>query len=120
MKINNSKEIGEWVENTRKSMHINQTELAKLSHVSKQSICSIEGNYRSPSVDTLIALTSALGYKVVILSNAESEVADKEYMHGLEVGIRATKNMTVDKLRDMYKEDRLSLKQMSEILGELE
>ena len=54
-------EIGQYLARRRKSLELNQRELAKLSGISLHSLCNIERGESNPTIDALLAVTDVLG-----------------------------------------------------------
>ena len=53
--------IGRYIALRRKSLELNQRELAKLSGISLHSLCNIERGAANPTIDALIAVIDVLG-----------------------------------------------------------
>ena len=57
---NQKKEIIDTIRNKRISMNMRQTDISALTGLATATICNMEANYRSVTLDSLIAILDAL------------------------------------------------------------
>ena len=57
---NQKKEIIDMIRNKRISMNMRQTDISALTGLATATICNMEANYRSVTMDSLIAILDAL------------------------------------------------------------
>ena len=60
------KEIIDMIRNKRISMNMRQTDISALTGLSTATICNMEANYRSLTMDSLIAILDALELEITI------------------------------------------------------
>ena len=60
------KEIIDTIRNKRISMKMRQTDISALTGLSTATICNMEANYRSVTMDSLIAILDALELEITI------------------------------------------------------
>ena len=60
------KEIIDMIRNKRISMNMRQTDISALTGLSTATICNMEANYRSVTLDSLIAILDALELEITI------------------------------------------------------
>ena len=60
------KEIIDMIRNKRISMNMRQTDISALTGLSTATICNMEANYRSVTMDSLIAILDALELEITI------------------------------------------------------
>ena len=60
------KEIIDTIRNKRISMNMRQTDISALTGLSTATICNMEANYRSVTMDSLIAILDALELEITI------------------------------------------------------
>ena len=60
------KEIIDMIRNKRISMNMRQTDISALTGLSTATICNMETNYRSVTMDSLIAILDALELEITI------------------------------------------------------
>ena len=60
------KEIIDMIRNKRISMNMRQTDISDLTGLSTATICNMEANYRSVTMDSLIAILDALELEITI------------------------------------------------------
>ena len=63
---NQKKEIIDMIRNKRISMNMRQTDISALTGLSTATICNMEANYRSVTMDSLIAILDALELEITI------------------------------------------------------
>lgn len=54
-----------WIKSKRKELHMNQTELAKLSRVTQQTISFYEDGITHPRPKMIVRMLAILGYRIV-------------------------------------------------------
>ena len=60
------KEIIDMIRNKRISMNMRQTDISALTGLATATICNMEANYRSVTMDSLIAILDALELEITI------------------------------------------------------
>ena len=60
------KEIIDTIRNKRISMNMRQTDISALTGLSTATICNMEANYRSVTMDSLIAILDSLELEITI------------------------------------------------------
>lgn len=60
------KEIIDMIKKRRISMNMRQTDISALTGLSTATICNMEANYRSVTMDSLIAILDALELEITI------------------------------------------------------
>ena len=73
--------IGDNLSRIRRSMELNQKELENLSGISRSQISRIEsGDQKNPGIETLVALSTALGVSLEELVFGEQNPREAEYL----------------------------------------
>lgn len=81
MKSINPKEIGARIKEVRKSRKLTQKEAAELSNISRSYYADVENGRYSPSTDTLMNISNALGISTLYLLEGEKTSADLDILN---------------------------------------